>query len=136
DIINTRRSNNSIGIDKFFGVRRMAQINSVQSPVAAQIADDAKTVTEVIGDEQSVAIRTDGQPGGIDGRVISVVARRGCIRRKAAHVYERSGDCGLRAGRGWRNRRLYSGLKAKDPDLVFESTRRKQRIRAVGFRYW
>src|ERR1700682_1514756 len=106
----------------------MAQINSIQFPGATQIADDAKTVTEIIGDEKCVVVSTDGQPGGIDGRVILVVARRRRSRRKAADVNEGSVDCRIRPRRGWRNRRLTSGLKVKDPDFVFKTARDVQRV--------
>ena len=53
----------------------MAQIDAHQFALAAQIFDDPKTIPEIVGDEQRVAVRSYRDSRRIDRRAIAVVSR-------------------------------------------------------------
>src|SRR5712691_4247093 len=74
-----RNGNNSIRIDEVFSTGTVVaqKLNSFKSSCSPQITDDPNTVTQIIGDEECIAVWADRQSGGINRRSVAVVTGGG-----------------------------------------------------------
>src|SRR5499426_2534143 len=108
---------------RIYGLRRIvaSQIHANEFAHPAHVANNAQAIAEVVGHEESLAVRSERQAGRVNGREISVVSRRGRLRGKAIDVNERRFDASVRPRRGRSDRRARARGEPEHPDFVLDA---------------